>query len=176
MKKIILILLTLMSAIVILNAQSGKVAYINSSRIMTESSDTREAQRLFQLERENWDREIQDLENELQSLERAYESTSLMLRSEDKRKEEETKIQNKQKEYRQLIESIYGENGIAERRNSELLRPIMEKIQSVIEKIAIEENYTMIFDASSSGIIWAQERLDITQQVIIEMNRVGRTN
>jgi Skp family chaperone for outer membrane proteins len=50
------------------------------------------------------------------------------------------------------------------------MTPIMEKLRLAIEKIAIEDNYNIIFD-SASGIVWAQERLDITQQVIEEMNR-----
>jgi outer membrane protein len=124
------------------------------------------------LERENWDREIEDITAEVQRLEREFETRRLTL-GEAGRREAEERIIARMRERQQLVERIYGENGIAERRHNELIAPIMDKLHEVLQKIATEENYSMIFDASSSGLAWAQERLDITQQVIIEMNRFG---
>ena len=169
MKKVILLMLVLALALG-LHAQNIRMAYINSTRIMTESNDTREAQRLFQLERDRWEREIDDMSAEIQRLEREYETRRLTL-SESGKKEAEDRITARMRERQQLIERIFGEGGIAERRNNELLAPIMEKLRTVLDRIAVDDNYTVIFDAASSGIVWAQERLDITHQVIIEMNR-----
>ena len=172
MKKILLLSIVLTLALS-MYAQNIKLAYINSTRIMSESNDTREAQRLFQVDRENWDKEIDDMTAEIQRLEREYETRKLTL-SESGKTEAENRIMTRMRERQQMVERIYGENGVAERRNNELLAPIMDRLREVLNRIAIDENYTMIFDASSSGILWAQERLDITQQVIIEMNRQGR--
>ena len=169
MKKVILLILVLALTLG-LHAQNIRMAYINSTRIMTESNDTREAQRLFQLERDRWEREIDDMSAEIQRLEREYETRRLTL-SESGKKEAEDRITARMRERQQLIERIFGEGGIAERRNNELLAPIMEKLRTVLDRIAVDDNYTVIFDAASSGIVWAQERLDITHQVIIEMNR-----
>jgi Skp family chaperone for outer membrane proteins len=56
------------------------------------------------------------------------------------------------------------------------LAPIIEKLNNILEQIASDENLTIIFDGSNSGIMWAQERLNITQQVIMEMNRQAGRN
>jgi len=174
MKKIFLLLLVIGFTFG-LYAQTVRLAYINSTRIMTESNDTREAQRLFQLEREKWEKEVEDMTVEIQRLEREYDTRRLTL-SESGKKEAEERITLRMKERQQTVERIFGEGGIAERRNNELLAPIMEKLRTVLDKIAVDENYTVIFDAASSGIVWAQERLDITHQVIIEMNRSSGKN
>jgi outer membrane protein len=169
MKKIVLLILVAGLALG-LYAQNVRLAYVNTTRVMMEIADTREAQRLFSIERDNWDKEIDDLTAEIERLTREYETRRLTL-SESGKQEAENRIMERMRERQQIIERIYGENGIAERRNNELIAPIMEKLRTVLNQIAIDENYTMIFDASSSGVLWAQERLDITQQVIIEMNR-----
>jgi len=151
-------------------AQTVRLAYINSTRVMAEANDTREAQRLFEIEREKWNSEVEDLRSEMTRLESDYDRKKLTLSTEGKQ-EAEAGIAAKRREIQARIENIYGENGEAERVNSELLAPIMSKLREVLNTIAIDENYAMIFDITSSGIVWAQERFDITQQVIIEMNK-----
>jgi len=151
-------------------AQTIRLAYINSTRVMAEANDTRDAQRLFEIEREKWNSEIDDMTAEITRLENEYERRKLTL-STDGKTEAEAGITAKKRERQQKVENIYGENGEAERVNSELLAPIMSKLREILNTIAIDENYAMIFDITSSGIVWAQERFDITQQVIIEMNK-----
>jgi len=172
MKKLILFALIIALGAT-LYSQNIRVAYINSTRVMAEASETREAQRLFEIEREKWNSEIDDMSAEITRLESEYERRKLTLSPEGKQ-EAEAAIVAKMRERQTRVESIYGENGQAERVNNELLAPIMTRLREVLNTIAIDENYAVIFDASSSGIVWAQERLDITQQVIIEMNRQGR--
>ena len=169
MKKIIFLAMVLILAFG-LYAQNVRIAYVDTDRIMAESNSTRDAQRLFQISMENWRREIEDIESDIQRLENEYETRRMTL-SESGKVEAEDRIRARMVERQQLVQRIMGEDGLAAQRNAELLAPIMEKLRAVIDRISIEENYTIVFDASSSGIIWAQERLDITQQVIIELNR-----
>ena len=170
MRKLLLVFLIMVVFCLGLFAQNLRVAYIDSNRIMTECDDTREAQRLFQMDRENWDKQIDDLTADIRRLTTEYETRRLTL-SESGKREAEDRIMARERERQQLLERIYGETGLAANRNAELLAPIMEKLRVVIDKIAIDDNYSIIFDASSSGIVWAQERMDITQRVIHEMNR-----
>ncbi|MCB5249902.1 MAG: OmpH family outer membrane protein [Candidatus Cloacimonadales bacterium] len=170
MKKIIILSVFTLFLFGSLVAQSLKIAYIDSERIMTESKDTREAQNLFQKDRDGWMRQIEDLDAEIQRLENDYNTRKLTLSASGK-KQAEDKIEEKKNARRDLVESIFGETGRAQMRNAELLQPIMTKLRNIIDRISVEENYAMVFDASSAGIIWAQPRLDITEQIIFEMNK-----
>lgn len=152
-------------------AQNVKLAYIDSNRIMTECNDTKEAQELFQQDRANWDKQIDDLTAEIQRLETEYETRKLTL-SETGKKEAEARITEKLKERQTQLENIYGEDGLAARRNAELLAPIMEKLRAIIDRVAIDENYAMIFDIAAGSVLWAKPNMDITQQLIVEMNKV----
>ena len=171
MKKVILMtILSLLLSGSILMAQTIKIAYIDTDRIMIESQDTQEAQSIFMSERESWERELATIEEEIQRLQSEFEARKLTLTESGKAQAEE-RIQAKIRERRQYIESIFGENGLAMQRNAELLEPIMEKLRDSIERIAIDNNYSIIFDAVGGGILYAKPNLDVTDLVIEDLNR-----
>ncbi len=49
---------------------------------------------------------------------------------------------------------------------AELSKPIRDKILEVIEEIAIENNYDIIFDAGTVNIAYAKKSLDLTDEVL----------
>lgn len=170
MKKIIILIALSLVMCTFLSAQAIKIAYIDSEKIMAESKDTKEAQKLFQKDREGWTKQVSDLDAEIQRLENDFSTKKLTLSATGK-KQAEDKIEAKKTERKELVESIFGEKGRAASRNAELLQPIMTKLRTIIEKISVEEGYSMVFDASSAGIIWAQPKLDISERIIVEMNK-----
>ena len=175
MKRIIMLtVLSLLLTTSFLVAQTLRIAYIDTDRIMVESRDTQEAQSIFMQERESWERELTRIEEEIQRLQSEYEARRLTLTESGKAQAEE-RIQNKIRERRQYIESIFGENGLAMQRNAELLEPIMDKLRDSIEKVAIENNYSIIFDAVGGGILYAKPNLDITDLIIDDLNRATGT-
>ena len=61
-------------------------------------------------------------------------------------------------------------------RQAQLVKPIMERVQSVIEAIRSEDGYAMIFDVGSqtSVIVAADKNLDITDKVMARMKAAPR--
>ncbi|TFG62604.1 MAG: OmpH family outer membrane protein, partial [Gemmatimonadales bacterium] len=53
----------------------------------------------------------------------------------------------------------------AGQRQQDLLRPILERVSTVIETIRGERNYAMVFDISTEGVVAADPSLDITDLV-----------
>ena len=58
------------------------------------------------------------------------------------------------------------QRGYAGQRQQELVQPVMDKINQVIEQIRAEGAYTLIFDVSAGGVVAADPGLDLTQEVI----------
>jgi outer membrane protein len=137
---------------------------------MAESKDTQEAQKTFANEQQNWQTQIADLNTEIERLKSEYDAKKMVL-TEDGKKEAEDKIKELETERDNLIQEIYGENGKAIQRNAELLQPIMAKLKTVIEKVAVENNYSLILDASGGAILYAKPSLDITDMIIDELNK-----
>ena len=74
-------------------------------------------------------------------------------------------IQDRETAYQSRARSL---DSTMQSRQAELIRPIMENLQKVIELVRAEDNYAMIFDVASqtSVIVAADKNLDITQKVL----------
>jgi len=70
-------------------AQSGKIVYVDSYRIRQEWKEFLEAQSQFDKELDEWEQEARQLENELDSLKRDLQDKSLLLSEEARTKREE---------------------------------------------------------------------------------------
>jgi outer membrane protein len=153
------------------SSQEGKIGYVDSMRLRAEFKEFKDAQAEFDKDVQVWQQEIGDLERTIDSLKEDLERTRLLL-SEAKRKEKEANVENQKLEYQRLTNDIFGPGGRAETRNAELTRPILEKINQVLEKIAVEEDYVMIFDSVNGNIAYAKTGLDLTDLVLEELNRL----
>lgn len=166
MKKIIGIALLIMICAALF--AEDKFAYIDTDRIMMTSPETQEAQTILMNERIKWEKEITDMDTELDQLYADYESKKMIL-TESGKQEAENKIMELTQQRKDKVDEIFGENGKFVQKQNELLEPILIKLQTVIEKVAVENNYTMIFDAAAGGLLYAKPNMDITDMVIDEM-------
>ena len=51
-----------------------------------------------------------------------------------------------------------------------MLEPILDRINDVIQEIAIEDNYDMVLDITAGNVLYAKDYLDITDIVISRLN------
>ncbi|OQX92674.1 MAG: hypothetical protein B6D58_01765 [candidate division Zixibacteria bacterium 4484_95] len=142
-----------------------KIGYIDSQRIFAESQEYQDAQAKFDKDVENWNAQAEQMKKDIDQLIDELESQSLMLSAEKKR-EKEALLSAKQDTLNQFLNAVFGDNGKAERRMAELSKPIRDKILEVIEEIAIENNYDIIFDAGTVNIAYAKKSLDLTDEVL----------
>lgn len=151
------------------SAQEVKLGYIDTVKIFAEFKETVEAEEIYKKEVEAWKRQASEMETEIARLREEIQSQSLML-SEEALGEKKLALEQKFNEYQQFMNNIFGEEGEAARRNTELTQPIVEKINAVIADIAQEEGYTMIFDAAQGNIVYAVKTIDLTQQVLEKLS------
>jgi len=168
-KILIVVLFTLISTLVF--AEAEQIVYYDSERVLAENIDLQEANSTLTTEISGWEEEIAKLDNDIQKLTQEYEERRLTLLPSGQR-EVESQIEELKNQRTQKITEIYGENGEIFRRNNELISPIMEKLKNVIEKIAIENNYSLVLDSSTGAIGYAKPKLDITNDIIEEMEAI----
>jgi outer membrane protein len=149
--------------------QDIQLRYVNSEVILQRFQETQEAVQIFNQDVEEWNQEAEARKREIEQLARDLEAQSLML-SEEKRRERERDYQRKLNEYEQFVQSIWGPSGLVAQRNEELLKPIITKIQSVLDQIGSEEGYDIILDAADNNILYADPTYDITEDVILRLN------
>lgn len=152
-------------------AQSGKIVYVDSYRIRTEYKEFLEAQDQFDKELDDWQKEGMQMQDEVDSLKKDLNDKALLL-SEDARAKKQEAIDAKEAAMQKYMVDVFGQGGRAEQRNKELTKPLLDKITSVLEKIAQEKNYDFVFDAVNGNIAYAKKSLDITDQVLEELQKL----
>jgi outer membrane protein len=148
-----------------LEAQTVRIGYIDSGRIMAQAPGTEEAQRAFEQDMERYRVELERLEDELDTLQENFERQQGTL-SATARQERQQEINQRFIAYQQRRAEL---EETAQRRQAELVGPIMERISVVIEDLRREGNYGLILDAASGSIISADPALDLTDQVLTRL-------
>ena len=121
-------------------------------------------------EKQSWEKEIAEMDTDIEKLLTDYESRQMIL-TESSKKEAEDKIIELRDKRMAKVEEIFGENGKFYQKQAELMEPILNKLKTVIEKIAVEGNYSIIFDAAPGGLLYAKPSLDITELVLEELEK-----
>lgn len=147
-----------------------KIGYIDSGKIFQEYKGMETIRKQFNQEQAEWQRTAEEMLRELEDLKAELESQRLMLSAEALQKKEEA-VKNKQREYEEFIQRIWGPEGTAAQKNVELTSPIVDKINSVLEEIAKEDEFTMIFDIAEGSVVYAMDGLDLTDVVLEELNK-----
>jgi outer membrane protein len=144
-------------------AQVGRYGYVDSERVFSEFKEWDKAQEEFNTQYKAWDDEAKEMQKELEDMIVEYEKQKLIL-SADKKKEKEAAIEAKRQSLDAFTKEIFGPGGTAERKNNALVKPLMEKLNAAIEKVATEENYDFIF--TSEALAYAKKDYDITDKII----------
>jgi outer membrane protein len=147
-----------------------KIGYINSEDIFQRFEGTKDAQERFNKEVAKWEQEASERQKEMRELKEQLEKQSLLLSSERKAEIERT-LQDKLVSYQEFLQTKFGQQGEAIQKNEELTKPIVDKINEILDKIAKEENYDYIFDARAGGIVFAKKAYNLTERVLSILNK-----
>jgi len=147
-----------------------KIAYIDSERILNESQDYKDAKKILDDEEKEYSRKGRQMELDIMNIQDEIEAQSLMW-SEEKKLEKQQEYQQKYMEYQQYLQEIWGQTGKLYQRNLELSKPIIDKINVVIQKIGEEEGYDLIIDAGMGVLVYAKPDYDLTNRITEELKK-----
>src|SRR6266446_2397865 len=124
----------------------AKIGYINSAQLLAQAPGRAEAEAQF-------DRDAPKLDSVTRETRR-------------------TSIGQKEVEYQQRARGL---DSTMQARQAQLVKPIMERVQTVIEAIRAEDNYALILDvgAQVSVVVAADKRLDLTDRVLARLKSQG---
>lgn len=144
-----------------------KFGYVNSAAILAQAPGRAEAEAQFNTEVKAYQAQLQRMSDSLQLLAANFDKEGPKLDSVTRATRAKS-IQTRETDYqtraRQLDEQM-------QNRQAELIRPLMEQLQKIIEAVRSEDNYAMIFDVGSqtSVIVAADKNLDITAKVLARL-------
>ena len=151
------------------SAADLKVGYIDSARIFQEYADAKEAQARFDRQAQGWRDEATEKERAVKQLRDEVRDMSPILSS-LKRQEKEEALQKAIVEHERFVQSIWGPGGRAAQENERTTLEVVNQIRAVVEKIAGERALDLVFDSSSGFLIYADKTLDLTSEVVRQLN------
>jgi outer membrane protein len=126
----------------------------------------KEAQKKLDQFSDQWQKEIEAKQAELDVMYRNFDAEQVML-SESLKKKREDDLFNKEKELRDLQKRRFGFEGDLFRKRQELIKPLQDKVYNAIQKLAVERQYDFILDKSEGiTIIFADPKLDKSDDVL----------
>jgi outer membrane protein len=142
-----------------------KIGFVNSQRIVAEAPGAAEVRTTIEREMNKHRADLALADDSLKNMIQAYEKKSLVL-SADARKKEEDAIRARQQALQTRAQSL--EDQLA-KRQSELAKPIMDKINTVLQDLRKEGGYALILDAANGGIVAADPAVDLTDTVLTRL-------
>lgn len=175
-KSILLLAVMFLLGIANINAQQNqRIAYVDSDYILENIPEYSDAQEEINQLSKKWEKEITDLFKEAQEMDREYQSESVLLSEDQKRKKKEA-ITAKRQEAENLRMQYYGPEGELYTKRAELIQPIQEKVYNAINQLAQLKNYAFVFDkASGTTMLYCNEKNDISDDVLDEIGNVMQT-
>lgn len=151
-----------------------KIGYIDSSRIFQEYNDAKEAQARFDRMVQGWRDEAAEKEKQVKQLRDEVRDQGPIL-SALKRQEKEETLQRAISEYEKFIQDIWGPSGKAAQENERATGEVVAQIRAEVEKLANSRGLELVLDAAGGFIIYADHSMDLTSQVIQDLNSASPT-
>ena len=170
MKALKLVLLLTLLVVFTVPALAQKFAYVQSQRILSEYQEYVDVQNKLNEIRNSYDQEYQKMVKEYNDMIEEIDSQSLLL-SPEKKQEKMKQAQDKALQIERYKYDKLGPEGELYKKSMEFTKPIIEKINKLIEQVGNEEGYDMIFDASSGALVHALPKYDITDLIIERLNK-----
>jgi outer membrane protein len=141
-----------------------KFGFINSAAILSQAPGRAEAENRFKGEVAAYQAQLQRMSDSLQAMAATFDKEAAKLDSATRVSRAKV-IQDREAAYQTRARDLDTQ---MQTRQAELIRPIMENLQKVIEQVRVEDGYAMIFDVASqtSVIVAADKKLDITDKVL----------
>jgi outer membrane protein len=151
-----------------------KIGYIDSNEIMTKFEEVRQVQVSLEKEQRKLQAEMENLIQQLDSLKQEYDRQRLLM-SDSRRQEKEQELLRSEQQIQKFQMDKFGPEGEIYRKQNQLLKPVLAKVDEAIQAVGKRQQYDYIMDAVGGAIVYALDSNNLTEDVIEEL-RKSNTN
>jgi len=147
-------------------AEELKLGYVDLQRALSETEDGRKAKANL---KKIFDQKQKELDEQQEELKKAVEDLDKKrtLLPADKVHEKEAELQGRMQKVQQ---TYLRHQQDLQAKEQEATSKIFERMNKILGKIALAENFTMILDKTQGGIVFAKPSLDLTNDLIRRYN------
>lgn len=145
-----------------LPALASKVGYIDMQKVIQATKAGKKAKESldteFKKRKEGLDKKKADIEKMGMDLEKKKG-----IFSEEVFGKKQMELQEEMMKFQKVV----GENQLEiQKKEKDLLEPILEKMRKIIENVAKEKGFTMVLEKQGQSVIFAQKEVDLSEDVI----------
>lgn len=159
-------LAVIMMALAMPAAAQARIAVIDVQRVVTESDPGKEVMQKLRALSDTKAQQGQTMQKELAALQDQFNKQRFTV-SEQRQAEMSKEIEDKQIAIKRFQDDAQRELQDAQRRE---LGGLEERIMPIINQIGQTDGYTLIFNKFQSGLVYADEAIDVTDRVIQTFN------
>lgn len=173
MKKIFLLLPLILCAKISL---AQKFGYVDSEYILNQMPEYKEAQAEIDALSKSWEKEIQQMHSEIESMYNELKAEEVLL-TEEMKAERMQEIKKKEEEVKAYQDKVFGVGGLYFLKKKELIKPVQEKVFEAVEKVAKDKRLQIVFDKSGDLVmIYTNPIHDYTDYVLEELGLGDETD
>ncbi len=147
-------------------AFSQKMGYIESSRILEKMPEYQKAASFIESLVNNWQKEIDQRQEQIDSLRRFYEAEEHLL-TEVMRESRLGLIEQKEQELREFQNSRFGYGGMLQIQKKQMMEPVHKKMKKAVEIVGRMKRVEFIFDVSAGLFMpYANDSRNYTEAVL----------
>ncbi len=167
MKRLLVFVLALTFGAIALKAQG--TAYINTETILNKMPEYIVAQQQLERMKNQYEAQFQAELNVIQDLFNQYQQERPRM-NETQRMAKERDIITRERDLKERQREVFGENGVMFNNSKELLDPIRERLQVVIDAVAKQAGVALVIDITVlQGIVYRDPKADLTPLVLSKL-------
>jgi outer membrane protein len=143
-------------------AAEAKIGYIDLQKAIQDTSAGKKARKELETEFNAKKEELQKKEANIKKMQEDLEKKKSVL-TDEVRQQKAAELQSEMMKFQQFYQQSQLN---MQKKEQELTKPVLTKMQGVIEKIAKEGGYTVILEKSEQRVLWARKEIDLTEQVV----------
>ena len=152
-----------------------KIGYIDSNEIMTKFEEVRQVQVTLEKEQRKLQAEMENLIQQHDSLKQEYDRQRLLM-SDSRRQEKDQALVRSEQQIQKFQMDKFGPEGEIYRKQNQLLKPVLAKVDEAIQAVGKRQQYDYIMDAVGGAIVYALDSNNLTEDVIEELRKSTTTN
>ena len=170
MKKLLLIIIALVLFVPSMASAETKIGVVNMLTLRDKSEPGEQAMKKLEAQFKDLKSQLEEQHKEILDLKQELEKQSLAL-SQEAKMDKEVQLQKRMNDFR-VNEQSY-KRKIAQEKDG-LMRDLLQLFFQVVDDYGKKNGYSLIVDRVGTGIVYMDAGQDITNDVLVEVNKAWR--
>lgn len=150
--------------------QQLKIGIVDLQQVLEQSEPGKQAMEKLEKDFQDMKSKLDKKKSMLDKMREEIQKQSMML-SEEAQVDKESEYKQKVREFQEMYKNYQKK---MQSKEQKLRDPIINKLVDIIQDYGEKNNYTLIMDKKSSGIVYNTEAIELTSKIIARLNNVWK--